>query len=29
VLDVPIYRAGLSRLDGVVEQLPVVRMINF
>ena len=29
VLNVPIYRAGLSRLDGKVEQLPLVRMINF
>ena len=28
-LNVPIYRVGLSRLDGVVEQLPLVRMINF
>jgi hypothetical protein len=29
VLNVPIDRAGLSRLDGKVEQLPLVRMINF
>ena len=29
VLNVPIYGRASAGLDGVVEQLPVVRMINF